>query len=200
MVGGVSSPPTIGRMTRPSHNRRACVVVAAWAAFALALVAGAPEVRAIDGGVAVGDSRFEPGIVTVTEGETVTWTITGDLVHTVTADDGSFDSGPILKGQTFAHQFKVRGRVGYHCQLYPMTGSVVVEAARGPASTPTPTPAAAAPIPSESPAPAPGAVVDSGTGLPLLGIVALAALVLLVLVALLFVLPARPGWKDSGPS
>src|SRR5687768_8704241 len=43
--------------------------------------------------VQVVDFAFEPAAVTVPAGTTVTWTNTGSRPHTVTADDGSFDSG-----------------------------------------------------------------------------------------------------------
>jgi plastocyanin len=49
------------------------------------------------------------------------------MQHTVTADDGSFDSGPIAQGETFSQVFNAAGSVGYHCEIHPqMTGTIIV--------------------------------------------------------------------------
>jgi plastocyanin len=45
--------------------------------------------------VSVVDFAFEPATLEVPVGTTVTWTNNGSRPHTVTADDGSFDSGPL---------------------------------------------------------------------------------------------------------
>ena len=53
--------------------------------------------------------------------------------HTVTADDGSFDSGKTTDGE-FHHAFDKPGTYGYHCSVHPdMKGMVTVAAssARG---------------------------------------------------------------------
>src|SRR5690625_951838 len=43
--------------------------------------------------VIIRDSTFRPGVIRVPVGTTVVWQFEGRLGHTVTADDGSFDSG-----------------------------------------------------------------------------------------------------------
>lgn len=74
--------------------------------------------------------RFELKEITVTPGTTVIWTSIGTRPHTVTADDGSFDSGidtPINPGGTFAQTFAAAGDFPYHCEIHPaMTGTVHV--------------------------------------------------------------------------
>ncbi|MGK5643122.1 plastocyanin/azurin family copper-binding protein [Streptomyces sp. URMC 126] len=78
--------------------------------------------------VSIRDFAFHPGELTVNAGETVTWTNDeNDSDHTVSADDGSFDSAPFPPRGTFSHTFAVHGRFPYHCSLHPsMRGSVTV--------------------------------------------------------------------------
>ena len=48
--------------------------------------------------------------------------------HSVTADDGSFDSGLIDSGRTFERVFDRAGSYAYHCTPHPfMTARVIVE-------------------------------------------------------------------------
>ncbi|MFI0739519.1 plastocyanin/azurin family copper-binding protein [Streptomyces sp. NPDC021100] len=75
--------------------------------------------------VSIRDFSFIPGQLTVTAGDTVTWTNDDGTDHTVTADDGSFDSGPFGPGGTFAHTFAQSGTFPYHCEIHPeMRGTV----------------------------------------------------------------------------
>lgn len=70
---------------------------------------------------------FNPPAVTATVGEAVTWAFDDNGVqHTVTADDGAFDSGARASG-TFRHTFTAPGTVTYHCAIHAaMTASVSV--------------------------------------------------------------------------
>src|SRR5215218_3567246 len=77
--------------------------------------------------VSVVDFAFEPGTLSVPAGATVTWTNTGSRPHTVTADDGSFDSGRLDPGEQFSQTFDQPGTFAYHCGFHPeMQGSIVV--------------------------------------------------------------------------
>ena len=77
--------------------------------------------------ISVVDFAFEPGTVSVPVGATVTWTNTGSRPHTVTADDGSFDSGRLDPGEEFSLTFDQPGTFTYHCGFHPeMRGSIVV--------------------------------------------------------------------------
>src|SRR5215213_4140216 len=95
--------------------------------------------------VQVVDFAFEPGTITVPVGATVTWTNTGSRSHTVTADDGSFDSGRLDPGEQFSQTFDKPGTFTYHCGVHPeMQGSVVVteqEAQANASEDATPSPA-----------------------------------------------------------
>lgn len=68
-----------------------------------------------------------PGEVRIRAGESVAWINRDPLVHTVTADDGSWDSGEIGQGKVFVRRFDRPGRYTYHCIPHPqMTGVVIV--------------------------------------------------------------------------
>ena len=70
---------------------------------------------------------FSPSTITVTAGTSVTWTNYDNVAHTVTSDDGLFDSGSIQQNATFTHKFDSTGTFDYHCTPHPqMTASVVV--------------------------------------------------------------------------
>ena len=77
--------------------------------------------------VQVVDFAFEPATMTVPVGSTVIWTNTGNRPHTVTAADGSFDSGRLDPGEQFSHVFDQPGTFTYSCGFHPdMQGSIVV--------------------------------------------------------------------------
>ncbi len=74
---------------------------------------------------------YLPATITVVLGvnSTVVWTNDDSVFHTVTATDGSFNSGTIFSGQTWSHTFTQPGTYSYYfCQYHPwMKGTVVVK-------------------------------------------------------------------------
>src|SRR5690348_1171129 len=81
--------------------------------------------------VSIQNFAFSPGTIQVSAGTTVTWTNNDQTTHTVTADDGSFDSGDVAPGGTFSMTFTTPGTFAYHCKIHPfMTASIVVMAAQ----------------------------------------------------------------------
>ncbi len=75
----------------------------------------------------IDDFTFVPGTLTVKVGTTVTWTNKDSVGHTVTSDDGIFDSGMLGKGSSFSYTFTTAGTFGYFCTPHPyMVGTVVV--------------------------------------------------------------------------
>jgi len=48
------------------------------------------------------------------------------LVHTVTADDGSWGSGAIEPGKSWSHTFTQPGEYAFHCTPHPFMKAVVV--------------------------------------------------------------------------
>ncbi len=70
---------------------------------------------------------FEPKQITAKVGETVSWKNDDGATHTVTADDGSFDSGSLASDQTFSQTFDTAGTFKYHCAIHSsMIATVVV--------------------------------------------------------------------------
>ena len=87
------------------------------------------EEEAAAGGATVDikNFRFNPGMVEITAGSEVTWTNQELIVHTATADDGTFDSGDLSKGDSFSFTFDEPGEYPYFCQYHDnMQGTVVV--------------------------------------------------------------------------
>jgi plastocyanin len=77
--------------------------------------------------VNIHDRTFDPAVLNVAPGTTVTWTNGDTEAHTVTADNGLFDSGVLEPGQSYSTWLGGTGTVAYHCEIHPdMTGSVVV--------------------------------------------------------------------------
>lgn len=73
---------------------------------------------------------FSPATVTLVIGvnNTLTWDNKDTAVHTVTATDGSFDSGDVKKGQSYTHTFTTPGTFSYYCKYHSwMTGKVIVK-------------------------------------------------------------------------
>lgn len=114
-----------------------------------------PQPSAAPNGVTILDFAFRPSSLSVTAGTRVTWTNADVALHTVTADDGSFDSANIAKGGTYARTFSVPGTFRYTCVLHPeMTGTVLVSDGTGA----TPPPASPRPSPTPRPSSPPGAL------------------------------------------
>jgi plastocyanin len=72
-------------------------------------------------GMAFGPSRLE-----VAAGTTITWTNNDPVAHTVTADDGTWDSGEIEPGKTWSRTFPQAGEFAFHCTPHPFMKAVVV--------------------------------------------------------------------------
>ena len=85
--------------------------------------------------VQVGDNFFNPQSIQVSAGQSVQWTLTGQMTnHTVTDTGGAFDSGFLSRpGATFTHTFSAAdaGKTfHYQCQTHAslgMKGTVVVQ-------------------------------------------------------------------------
>jgi plastocyanin len=81
---------------------------------------------------------FYPAHKHVPPGTTISWFNIDSKPHTVTADDGSFDSGELRAGETFAVTFdQGPGKWSYHSELDPNWGggSIIVDDPSGGGST-----------------------------------------------------------------
>jgi len=84
--------------------------------------------------------RFYPQDLIVPPGSDVTWTNDDDLTHIITSgkkvgygmyeflQDGMFNSGELVEGESFTFHFAEQGRYEYFCVPHPwMTGAVIVQ-------------------------------------------------------------------------
>lgn len=92
--------------------------------FLIIAVAGPSLVHAQEAIVSASDSAFAPRTITVPAGTTVTWTNNGQMPHTVTADDGRFDSGTFAPGRSYSRRFPEPGTYPYFCRLHGAPGGV----------------------------------------------------------------------------
>jgi plastocyanin len=77
--------------------------------------------------VTIDGFAFHPKTITIEVGTTVKWTNRQNIDHTVTANNGSFNSGHIKPGHSFSHMFKSTGKFPYHCMIHTfMHGEVNV--------------------------------------------------------------------------
>jgi plastocyanin len=101
--------------------RRAALLAIATAA-ATAAPAGADSIP-----VAVLFQAFSPTQIDALPGDTIFWSNSSERTHTVTANDGSFDSGDLLGGATFSITTGAPGAYAFHCRIHPdMTGVIDV--------------------------------------------------------------------------
>lgn len=77
--------------------------------------------------VSIIDFSFEPQVLEIPVGSTVTWTNNDTAQHTATSTDGVWDSGILDQGGSFSFTFDTVGTFDYICSLHPnMTGQIVV--------------------------------------------------------------------------
>jgi plastocyanin len=78
-------------------------------------------------GVSIAFAAFDPPFVDVLRGDRVAWDNVSVRQHDVAAVDGSFLSGVLRGGATFARAFEATGDVAYFCTIHPfMRGTVAV--------------------------------------------------------------------------
>jgi plastocyanin len=83
-----------------------------------------PQSNAVD----ITGFAFSPETLTISIGDTVTWTNKESATHTATADGGEFDSGNLGNGDTFSHTFTAAGTYTYYCKIHTsMTATIIVE-------------------------------------------------------------------------
>src|SRR5579859_1517148 len=75
------------------------------------------------------DALYVPDPIRVHVGQTITWSNTDTDPHDVSADDGSFYSGPIGTGGSWQWKATKPGTYPYTCTLHPdMHGTIIVTA------------------------------------------------------------------------
>ena len=97
---------------------------------ALSLAQSAQPASGAQHTVVIKQMNFDPPQITVNSGETVKWNNEDIFSHTVTADDGSFDSGLLAPGQSWQMAVKSGNTIAYHCRPHPnMTAKLIVQSA-----------------------------------------------------------------------
>jgi plastocyanin len=77
--------------------------------------------------VEIVEFTYQPDPVVIRTGGKVIWQNEDTAPHTATADDGSFDTGNLLRGKIKSETFKEAGTYPYFCVIHPtMHGTVEV--------------------------------------------------------------------------
>ncbi|HUF50986.1 MAG TPA: cupredoxin family copper-binding protein [Longimicrobiales bacterium] len=84
-------------------------------------IEGMPAAR-----VRIAGYLFAPATVRVRAGDVVEWRNDDDMVHTVAAENGAFDSHAIRPGQSWRARFDEPGMFPYYCGPHPFMKGVVV--------------------------------------------------------------------------
>jgi plastocyanin len=80
------------------------------------------------GTIATQDYLFNPVRVVIPAGTTLTWQNDGAVVHTATAQDGSWNTGDIPAGGSASITFDKSGTFLYNCTPHPwMLGEITVQ-------------------------------------------------------------------------
>lgn len=107
--------------------RVSLIVVAVTAALSLTAASSVATER----GVTIVYRAYQPSTTIVTVGQTVTWQNSTLMPHTVTAIDGTFNSGVMAGGTSFSVTFTTPGTFLYKCLVHPtMKGTVIVRSAQ----------------------------------------------------------------------
>jgi len=94
----------------------------------LCVSAGALAAAAHEVSIRMQQQTFVPVKIEVAVGTKITWTNNDTQPHSVTANDGLFDSGAILPGKAFQWTTTQAGTIGYHCIFHPsMTADLTVK-------------------------------------------------------------------------
>jgi plastocyanin len=76
--------------------------------------------------VPIRDYRYAPTRIEITAGTAVRWVNEDRVLHTATADNGSWNSGGIAYGESWTAVFTEPGLYPYHCGPHPYMRGVVV--------------------------------------------------------------------------
>lgn len=131
VIDGPEQPEIFEEITGASSVESPTTTVAAGPVEDVSIVAGAFEAQPMDAADEFSDTEdpadYSVNVLSVAVGTTVTWTNEDNTMHTVTAVDGSFDSGFFEGGETWSHTFDEPGEFEYFCLPHPwMRARVVV--------------------------------------------------------------------------
>jgi plastocyanin len=114
IVGHAGLPPTVVRAGAP--------VVVGQAGTAVPSPMPSPVST-----IHIKNFAYVPDSVTIPVGSTVKFVEDDEVPHTVTASDGSFDSGNLNQKQSWTHTFTKAGTYTYYCAYHTyMKGKIVI--------------------------------------------------------------------------
>ena len=85
---------------------------------AIAAIAAIPARAATDHAIAIKGMKFAPAELSVSVGDTVTFTNMDSAPHTGTAKDGSFETGKLSKGQSATVTIEAAGDIDFFCKIH----------------------------------------------------------------------------------
>jgi plastocyanin len=132
------------------HVRRWTLPAGLLMALGIVALSVAPA-TATDHRVTIQQYAYGPSSMSVSQGDTVTWTNLDTVEHDVVVTRGpaSFRSPLLSKGQSWSHTFTSPGTYSYICSVHPEMRAAIVAAPAPPPTTaaPAPAPTTAAPVP-----------------------------------------------------
>jgi plastocyanin len=152
-------------------NRRLGLVAAVLAFSIMAVAARNAEAATVK--ISILAEEFDPEIISVKVGDTVTWTNEDSTPHMVTSDQGDFMSPLLDKGEKYSYTFKTSGQFEFYDHMNVEMGGFIVVDVEPTDFTPSPKPGPApTPPPSPNPVPTPptsqpyldgSLILDNGT-------------------------------------
>jgi plastocyanin len=104
------------------------LLAVALAAAPSVAVANDTAIAAAPAAVEIRDMQFEPEVLTIAAGTTVTWLNDDESPHTVTDKDRVFRSAALDTNDRFSYTFATPGEFTYFCTLHPMmVGKIVLK-------------------------------------------------------------------------
>ncbi len=95
---------------------------------ATAAICVAGSVYAADIKADIKGMSFSPASITVSVGDTITFTNRDGAPHTATAVDGSFSTATLRKGKSETITFDTPGTFDFFCKIHPgMKGQIIVQ-------------------------------------------------------------------------
>lgn len=89
---------------------------------------GSCVTTAVEHFIDISGMAFSPNSITISVGDTITWTNLESMSHTATGDNNEFDSGTLGKDQSFSFTFTTAGTYTYHCAFHGgMTATIIVQ-------------------------------------------------------------------------
>lgn len=132
--GGPSPTPSPTGGAFPTFKEVAVSPIASPTAATLTLPAATlsptkgatPSARRVE--VSIANFAYQPASISTGRGSTIVWTNRDTVAHTVTADNGSFDSGSIAPGDSFEQRFDKSKSYSYTCSFHPqMKGIITIQ-------------------------------------------------------------------------